>query len=103
MAEERRKEEIMRLDKIPRHYLYEGVYNFSGKTTRFKSYIDKFGQTITNSETVNLGEGEVSFKSEKNIKLFRGIREELIPVEVFQFHLFQHYFHPYSFYSKEKE
>jgi hypothetical protein len=78
LAEQRLAESLAKLNKIPRHYLFEGVYNFDGETSSIKSFKDKFGEYLTKFESTNLGEGEVSFKSDKIVILFQGIREEFI-------------------------
>ena len=78
MAIERRNARIEKLNLIPRHYLAEGVYNFDGKAYKINSKLDKFGETITSTENIKLGKGEVSLKSDKIVILFNGIREEFI-------------------------
>ena len=77
VASELLNERIYHLNQIKRFYVYEGVYSFIYNKTITHTSRDKFGEQVTTSDDVSLGEGEVSFRSDKVSIIFRGIREEI--------------------------
>jgi hypothetical protein len=77
VARELLNKRINHLDQIKRFYVYEGVYSFLYNITITNTTRDKFGVQVTTSDDVSLGEGEVSFRSDKVSIIFRGIREEI--------------------------
>jgi hypothetical protein len=78
LAKEDKLNEVSRLNSIPRTYIFEGVYSFDNEALSSESTKDKYDEFVTTFETVNTGQGEVSFKSKKLVILFNGIREEFI-------------------------
>jgi hypothetical protein len=75
VAEEMRAEQLTERDKIPRLYIYEGVYSFKHEQSITKTAIDKYGEEVEYEENSYSGEGEVSFKADRVIISFQNRKE----------------------------
>jgi hypothetical protein len=96
LAERHIKEQIQKLDKIPRMYIPEGVYSFDTYVVRSKYEKDIFGDEVVKSRKEYTGSGELSLWSDK-ITIIKDSYKEV-------FHLADPYiatFGTYSFGSED--
>jgi hypothetical protein len=78
VANKSMQDKVFHLNKFYRNCILEGVYTFEHFTNQTETIISKFGDNVEKESRIFIGDGDLSFRSNRIIILFQGEREEIL-------------------------